>query len=84
MSEWDGRQVSLGALACCGFWMAGVALIVGSLIGLLPHHWAAAGQVVAMIGCLRTVLRAIHEQERRVHDAFEFGRATADLKIVRE
>lgn len=84
MSEWDGRQVSLGALACCGFWMGGIALIAASLVGLLPHHWAAAGQVVAMIGCLRTVLRAIHDQERRARDAFDLGRESAALRLMRD
>lgn len=84
MSEWDGRQVSIGALLCCGFWLGGVALVIAALAGVLPPHWAAAGQVVTMIGCLRTVLRAIHDQESRVRDAFDLGRESASLRVMRD
>lgn len=84
MSEWDGRQVSLGTVACCGFWLCGIGVMLAALIGPLPAHWASAGQVIVTAGCMRMVLREIHAQNRRERDAFELGREAGAMRLVRD
>jgi hypothetical protein len=84
MGEWQDRQVGIGALCSVVTWITGLGLIGASIAGVLDHPWANLGTVLFMVGCLRTVLAVIEAQERRVRDAFELGRESASLKLMRD
>lgn len=83
MREWDCVQVSVGALACCVFWVLGCAVVAAAMVGMVPIEWAAGGQLLAMVGCLRMVLRAIRQQQTQLRDAFDLGREAGVLRPIR-
>lgn len=84
MGEWQDRQIGYGAICSMAFWIAGVALIVAAIAGMVPSECANLGNVLFMIGCLRTVLAVLRAKEREIHNAFELGRDAASLQIVRD
>lgn len=84
MGEWQDRQIGYGAICSMFFWVAGVALIVAAIVGLVPGPCANLGNVLFMVGCLRTVLAVIRGQERRVSRAFELGQEAGALQLVRD
>lgn len=87
MGEWQDRQVGYGAICSMAFWVSGVALILAAIAELVTAPYANLGNVLFMIGSLRTVLavlRAKFAETAAASDAFELGRATADLKIIRD
>lgn len=84
MGEWQDRQIGCGALFSLAAWIIGLGLIVGAIVETLAHPWANLGSVLFMVGCSRTILAMIHAQESRVRDAFDLGRESARLRIMRD
>lgn len=84
MGEWQDRQIGYGAICSMFFWVAGVGLILASIAGLLPDPAANLGNVLFMIGSLRTVLAVLRARERAIDNAFELGRDAASLQLVRD
>lgn len=84
MGEWQDRQIGYGAICSMFFWVGGVVLIVSAIVGLVPAPCANLGNVLFMIGCLRTVLAVLRSKEREIHNAFELGRDAASLQVVRD
>lgn len=84
MGEWQDRQVGYGAICSVMLWVSGVALIGAAIVGLVPDPCASLGNVLFMIGSLRTLLAVIRAQERRVSRAFELGREAGALQLIRD
>lgn len=81
MGEWQDRQIGYGAICSMFFWAMGVALIVAAIVGLVPGPCANLGNVLFMVGCLRTVLAVLRARLNEERNAFELG---YDSALMRE
>lgn len=84
MGEWQDRQIGCGALFSLAAWIIGLGLIVAAIVETLAHPWANLGSVLFMAGCLRTLLGAFAHREHEVRNAYELGRDSASLRVLRD
>lgn len=84
MNDWQDRQVGCGELFSACAWLVGLGLVLASVAGLLSHPWANLGTLLFMSGCLRTLTSAIRCQSSQVRDAFQLGRDSASIRVLRD
>lgn len=88
MGEWQDRQIGYGAICSGCFWIAGVALIAAAIVGLVPAPCANLGNVLFMVGCLRTLLAVLRAKAGEARSAFQLGQDLAsirqEIRVVRD
>jgi hypothetical protein len=88
MGEWQDRQIGYGAICSGCFWITGVVLIAAAIVELVPGPCANLGNVLFMVGCLRTVLAVLRAKSDEARNAFQLGQDFAamrqELHVVRD
>lgn len=79
----NDTSICLNTLVIFTAWGVGLALILINIAGFVPVGVAALGLASVCLGALRSIAAMLCDLERREQAAFNLGRETARIDLVR-